>query len=266
MKQTVLTAKQSELLENLIARHGQIVVIDQIYEEAKANWDLQQTKNLVVKLVRNGWLIRIKKGLYAISDLSNRGFLSLSPYIVANLLVKESYVSFESALAYHGMFDQLTNKIISISTSKYKDAILNNIEYDFLNVKDQFFFGWQEVIIDNQTVKIAYAEKALVDIIHFHRSKYSVDLVIEKLKEYQASLDMKRLNEFISKMSIVTVKTFGLVFDLLGIDSDRLFKLVEQSNTTLKMLPDDTKFNAKWRLYYDEYFDKYADTTTTGNN
>ncbi|GAB4027348.1 MAG: hypothetical protein Fur0011_5160 [Candidatus Microgenomates bacterium] len=266
MKQTVLTTNQSKLLENLIAKYGQIVAIDQIYEEARANWDLQQTKNLVVKLVRNGWLIRIKKGLYAISDLSNRGFLSLSPYVVANLLVKESYVSFESALAYHGMFDQLTSKIISVSTSKFKDTSLNNIEYDFLNVKDQFFFGWQEVIVDNQTVKIAHAEKALVDIIHFHRSKYSIDLVIEKLKEYQGSLDIKRLNEFISKMSAVTIKTFGFIFDLLGINSDSLYKQIKENNVTLKMLADDKKFNAKWRLYYDEYFDKYANKTTTGNH
>src|SRR3989344_6621186 len=149
MKQTVLTTKQSELLENLIAQYGQIVSIEQIYEESKANRDHQQTKNLVVKLVRNGWLIRIKKGLYAISDLSNRGFLSLSPYVVANLLVNDSYVSFESALAYHGMFDQLTSKIISVSKTKYKTVILNNTEYSFLNVKDQFFFGWMEKTIDN---------------------------------------------------------------------------------------------------------------------
>lgn len=266
MKQTVLTTNQSELLENLIAKYGQVVAIDQIYEETRTNWDLQQTKNLVVKLVRNGWLIRIKKGLYAISDLSNRGFLSLSPYVVANLLVKESYVSFESALAYYGMFDQLTNKIISVSKTKYKTASLNNIQYDFLNVKEQFFFGWQEVTADNQTTRIAYAEKALVDMIHFHRSKYSVDLVIEKLKEHQDSLDMKRLNEYISKMSTVTIKTFGFIFDLLGINSDSLYKQIKENNATLKMLSDDTKFNAKWRLYYDEYFDKYADQTTTRNH
>lgn len=266
MKQTVLTNKQSELLENLIARHGQVVSIEQIYEEAKANWDLQQTKNLVVKLVRNGWLIRIKKGTYVISDLSNRGFLSLSPYVVANLLVKESYVSFESALSYHGMFDQLTSKIISVSKTKYKTVILNNTQYDFLNVKEQFFFGWQEVTIDNQTVRIAYSEKALVDMIHFHRSKYAVDLVIEKLREYQDSLDMKRFNEYIGKMSTVTIKTFGFIFDLLSINSDKLYKQVKENNATLKMLADDTKFNAKWRLYYDEYFDKYANQTTTGNH
>ena len=258
MKQTVLTTNQSELLENLIAGYGQIVTIDQIYKEARANWDLQQTKNLVVKLVRNGWFIRIKRGLYVISDLSNRGFLSLSPYVVANLLVNESYVSFESALSYHSMFDQLTNKVISVSKTKYKTTSLNNIQYDFLNVKNKYFFGWQELTIDNQTVRIAYAEKALVDMIHFHRSKYSVDLVIEKIKEHQNSLDMKRLNEYISKMSIVTIKTFGFIFDLLGISSDRLYKLVKENNMTLKMLTDYTKFNAKWRLYYDEYFDKYA--------
>jgi len=263
MKQTVLTSKQSELLEDLIAAYGQIVSLDQIYAKARSQWEEGQIKNVITKLTSDGWLIRIKKGLYAISDLSNRGFLSLSPYVVANLLVKESYVSFESALAYHGMFDQLTNKIISVSTSKYKNVTLNNIEYDFLNVKDQFFFGWQEVIVDNQMVRIAYAEKALVDIIHFHRSKYSVDLVIEKLKEYQDSLSMRRLNEFISKMSTVTIKTFGLIFDLLDIDSNNLYQLVKDNSTTLKMLPDDTKFNTKWRLYYDKYFEKYAHSTTT---
>lgn len=259
MKQTILTAKQSDLLENLIARYGQIVSIEQIHEQARENWDLQQTKNIVTKLVRNGWLVRIKKGLYAISDLSNRGFLSLSTYIVASLLVRDSYISFESALAYHGMLDQLTKKIISISTSKHKIIKLNNTEYSFINTKDEYYFGWQEVTMDNQTARIAYAEKALVDMIHFHRSKYSVDLVIEKLKEHRDSLDIKRLNEFAGKMSTVTIKTFGFIFDLTGIDSSHIYELIRENNVTLKMLSDDTKFNSKWRLYYDEYFDKYRE-------
>ena len=84
------------------------------FTKAEGVWD-QQAKKLITKLVGNGWLIRIKRGLYAISDFNNRGFLSLSPYIVANLLVKDSYVSFESALSYYGMFDQWTNTVISIA-------------------------------------------------------------------------------------------------------------------------------------------------------
>lgn len=257
MKQTILTTKQSELLEKLIVKYGQIVASEEIYKEAEGIWDQQQAKKLITKLVGNGWLIRIKRGLYAISDFSNRGFLSLSPYIVANLLVRDSYVSFESALSCYGMFDQLTNKVISISKSRYKTVQLDSAEYSFVNVKDHFYFGWQEVTIDNKTARIATAEKALIDIIHFHKSKYSVDLVIEKLKEHRESLDLARLNEYLGRMSTTTIKIFGFIFDLLGIDSSHLYKQIKKKQSTQWMLADDKKFNAKWRLYYDEYFDKY---------
>lgn len=257
MKQTILTARQSELLEKLIVKYGQIVTSEQVYLEAADAWDRQQAKKLVTKLVSNGWFIRIKRGLYAISDFSNRGFLSLSPYIIANLLVRDSYVSFESALSYCGMFDQLTDKVISISKNRYKTIRLDSTEYGFVKVKDQFFFGWREAIIDSKVARIATAEKALIDIIHFHKSKYSVDVVIEKLQEHHRSLNMEKLYEDVSKMSSTTIKIFGFVLDLLGIDSKHLYTLVKSGQGTHWMLPGDKKFNAKWRLYYDEYFDKY---------
>ena len=60
----------------------------------------------------------------------------------------------------------------------------------------------------------------------------------------------------LGKISLTTVKTFGLLFDLLGIDSSDLYSQVKLKGTHW-MLSHDTKFNAKWRLYYDAYFDKY---------
>ncbi len=256
MKQTILSTQQSALLEDLIVKYGQIVTSEQIYAQGKAVWDQKVAKNVVTRLTRDGWLIRVKRGLYAISDLSNRGFLSLSPSVVANLLVGDSYVSFESALAYHGMFDQLTNKTISISQAQYKTVQLQSVEYSFVKVMDKWFFGWQEVNIDNKTVRMATAEKALIDMIQFHKSKYTVDLVVEKLFLYKSSLDKQKMTEYLEKMSLTTIKTFGFLFDLLGIDSGDLYNQVKLKGTHL-MLTGDAKFNAKWRLYYDEYFDKY---------
>jgi len=256
MKQTILSTQQSALLEDLIVKYGQIVTSEQIYAQGKDVWDQKVAKNVVTRLTHNGWLIRIKRGLYAISDLSNRGFLSLSPSVVANLLVKDSYVSFESALAYHGMFDQLTNKTISISRAQYKSVQLQSVEYSFVKVMEKWFFGWKEVNIDNKTVRMATAEKALIDKIQFHKSKYTVDLVVEKILMYKGSLDMQKMIEYLGKMSLTTIKTFGFLFDLLGIDSGKLYNQVKLKGTHC-MLPGDAKFNAKWRLYYDEYFDKY---------
>lgn len=261
MNYTILSQKQSELLERLIVNKGQIVTSQDIFAEAKDNWDYQQTKNLITKLVKNGWLIRIKNGLYAISDLSSRGFLSLSFYVVAGLLVKDSYVSFESALQHYGMFDQLTNKIISVSLKKFKTILLNNTEYSFIQTKEKLFFGWQKAVIDNKTVRVATAEKALIDIINFRKNKYAVDLVIEKLKEHKNDFNFGRIAEYLKEFSKATIKTFGFIFDLLKIDSTNIYNLVENSikveHSTHKMLAGDKKFNAKWRLYYDEYLDKY---------
>lgn len=254
---TILSSRQSELLENLIAKHGTIVTFDDILAESEAWWDYKQSKNLITKLVKHGWLIRIKKGLYVISDLSNRGFLSLSSYVVANLLVQNSYVSFESALHHYGMFDQLTNTIISVSLKTYKTTQIQNIEYRFVKTKSDYYFGWHEVNIDQTTARIATAEKALIDMIHFHRSTYTIDLVIEKLREHKNDLDFSKLNEYAGKMSMTTIKTFGFMFDLLKIDSAQLLKHTKQTKSAHRMISSAHDFNAKWRLYYDTYFDKY---------
>lgn len=183
--------------------------------------------------------------------------MSLPPYVIANLLLNESYISFESALGYRGMFDQHVDKIVSISTRVYKTTSLQNIEYSFVKTKPSQYFGWEEVVIDNRVVRIATAEKALIDMVNFHKSKYAIDLMIEKLSLYRNSLDTTKLNKYLSKFPLTTVKIFGLIFDLLGIDSSQLYKLIEANHGTHWMLSGDKKFNAKWRLYYDIYFDKY---------
>ena len=257
MKQTNLSAKQSDLLENLIVKYGQIVTSIQIYEEAANSWNYEQAKNMVTKLVKSGWLVRIKRGLYAISDLSTKGFLTISPLVVANLLLPESYVSFETALSYYGMFDQLTRQTTSVSMKSYKTVELSGVSYSFVKTKHELFFGWQDVLFGSLGAKIAYPEKALIDIVNFQKSQYTIDLVIEKLTEHRSDLDLNRLNDYISKFSITTIKIFGLLFDFLNIDSEKLHQIVDPRKGTNWMLTGDSKFNAKWRLYYNEYFDRY---------
>jgi len=257
MKNTTLAVKDGELLEILIAKYGKVATIKQIEAEAKDMWDYQQTHNRIQQLVKNGWLIRIKRGLYAINDLSSRGFLSISPYVVAGLLVENSYVSFEAALNYRGMFDQFVQQYTSVSLKQYKETNLESIQYRFIKSREKSFIGWEQVEIEGIAAKIAESEKALVDLIHFRTGKYIVDLVIEKLQNYKEDLSTEKLIHYVSLASQKTVKVFGLVFDLLGWDSEGLFQFLSSVRSTHWMSTNDKTFNAKWRLYYDEYFDKY---------
>ena len=99
-------------------------------------------------------------------------------------------------------------------------------------------------------------EKALDDLVNFHKNQYSIDLVIEKFLEFKNDLDLSRLTAFLSKFPVTTIRIFGFIFDLLNIDSRHLYSLVKPVGTHW-MLPGDTKFNSKWRLYYQADFDKY---------
>jgi predicted transcriptional regulator of viral defense system len=257
MKNTILATKDGELLEKLIAKHGKVVTSAQIHAEAHHIWDYQQSKNRIQKLVSDGWLIRIKRGLYVMSDLTSRGFLSISPYLVANFLVEESYISFDAALAYWGMVDQFVNQYTSISMKQYKITYLESIRYQFIKVQQKMFTGWESVDIENMSAKIACVEKALVDLIHFRKGRYVVDFVIEKLLNYGNDLDMDRLVYFANLASLKTIKIYGLVFELLGMESRQLFHSLEGDRSTHRISPEDKLFNSKWRIYYDAYFEKY---------
>lgn len=257
MKNTILSGKQAEFLEHMIAKFGKVVIAKQLQGEMGDVLGYQQTKNRITQLTENGWLIRIKRGTYAISELSNRGFLSLSPYVIAGLLVEQSYVSFEAALSYHGWFDQFTDQFISIGLKQYKTVTVGTIQYRFIKSKSSLYTGFEEVQLDGLIAKVATAEKALVDMIHFRESSYALDLVIEKLNDYQDSLDKAGLIKALSVASQATIKIFGLAFDFLGWETSDIFNLVSGKTSTHRVNADDKTFNARWRLYYDKHFDKY---------
>lgn len=262
MKKTALATKDAALLDTIIAKYGQVVTAAQIQAETRLTWGEQQTKNRIIQLTNNGWLIRIKRGLYAISDLSNRGFLSISPYSVAHLLVEESYVSFEAALAYHGMFDQYTDQYISVSAKQFRNVELGSIHYRFIKTKLDMFNGWEEHQVEGLAARIATAEKALVDLIHFRKNKLVVDLLIEKLQGHRDSLDLARLYTYTANASKITVKIFGLVFDLLGWNSSAFSELLGADRSTHYLSRDDQTFSKAWRIYYDNYFDRYSQGET----
>jgi len=254
-KTTILSLKEADLLEKLIVKFGIIVTFENILTTTKVRLTRQETKNLIMKLVKNGWLIRIKRGLYTISDLSSRGFMNISPFVIANRLDSESYVSFAWALQYYGFFDQFVKDIVSVSLKTHRGLSLQHIEYKYIKTKPDLFFGWNEAQMESFKVRIATPEKALIDMVNFHKSLYSIDLVIEKLANHKDDLDIKQLTEYLKKFPITTIKIFGFIFDLLKIDSSALHLMIKNKSSTHRMLKAGTKFNSKWRLYYDKHFD-----------
>lgn len=251
---TILSERESSLIENLIAKYGLIVNFDQVLRELSGEYSRQQARNLVSKMSRNGWLVRIKKGIYYIASLESRGFIGVSVFVIAGILLEESYVSFESALQYYGIFDQHIKIVSSVCLKKYTGKTIQGITYKFIKTSKKNFCGWQETRIEGQTVKVAILEKAILDMIRSKRSIYSLDLVLEKLKKYKNSFNFEKLWDLAQKQSITVQKILGFLLDKAEINSDSIYKLLENNKGASFMTKDSRLFSAKWNLYYHNYF------------
>ena len=254
-KGTILSQKESDLLENLIAKVGLFVTFEQVFEELSSLMSRQEIRNLVSKLTRNGWLVRIKRGTYYITTLESRGTFNVSNFIISQVLSVDSYISCESALQHYGMFDQHLKIVTSVSLKKIAKKEIQGTIFEFITTNKKNFYGWNEFEMEGRSVKIATAEKAIMDILNFKRTLSSVDLILEKLKDYQGSIDIVKLNEFSKKQSVTAQRILGFLFDKVGIDSSYFYDLTKGKTSNSHMTKDSKLFSAKWRLYYHNHFE-----------
>jgi len=253
---TSLSAKELELIERLILDHGNVVNFNMIYEKLAKNKGKQEVKNFISKLVKKGWLIRIKRGVFAISSIAGRGNIELSQLSIAQIINNESYISFEAALQHYGLFDQYLRVVISVGKKRTYSRKFSDWTFKYMKVKKDLFSDFKEYNLDGMLVKIASKEKIILDFLTYRRNLYDLDLVVEKLREYKNDFDIERLIKLSEKYSITVKKTLGLILDLLEINSDVLYEKIKDNKNHSFMTSGGDVFVAKWRIYANEKFIK----------
>jgi len=122
-------------------------------------------RNKVSALEKRGQIIRLKKGLYVVSDKISRK--TLSSELIANHLYGPSYISFETALAFYGLIPE---RVFAMRSATLKRAIhfensIGNFEYVTVP-KNYYSIGITQRTVDNEyAYLLATPEKALCDTI-----------------------------------------------------------------------------------------------------
>lgn len=253
---TTLSRNELQVLEALITDHGNVVDFAMICEKMEGDNSRQEIKNFIYKLVKKGWLIRVKRGVFIISDISGRGNIELSQLTIAQIIDNNSYISFEASWQYYGMFDQYLKTIISIGLKRSYHKELSGWTFKYIKSKKDLFSEFKEHNIDGQLIKIATKEKALLDFLEYRRNVHDIDLVIEKLRNYKNDFSVDLLIQLSKKYSITTKRILGFILELEGLDFDALYNLVKDNKNYSFMTSRSNKFNSKWRLYVEEYFIK----------
>lgn len=251
-KNTIITNNDISLLEEVIARYGRIVTFVQLYEILKLKHSLAEARNRVARLAKMGWLIRLKKGLYlVITDIASLSSEDVSLFSISQAFNKNSYISFENALAYHGMFDQMLSTVGAVTFARARSYKVKSTEFRFFKIKNSLYFGFSEERSDIGIVNIAGKEKALLDMLYFRSNAYYAGLVWEKLQEYKKTIDFTLLKKYTEKFSDDVIRQIGFFLDRLDIGTDDLSRVIHGKRSYSRMTKGAKVFDAKWRLFFE---------------
>ncbi|HIH43202.1 TPA: hypothetical protein HA246_06170 [Candidatus Woesearchaeota archaeon] len=204
------------------------------------------------RLEKKGWIERIEKGKYmAVPFTAKDGWLE-NPYIIASKLVDNYYISYRTALSYHGLTEQLPRHVYvaTIMRKAMLEKKIQNYIFKFIRLSPRKFFGFKLEKIDLQEICLAEPEKAIVDCLDKEKYSGSIVEIIKALNS--AKINIHKLKRYAVKMENSSlVRRLGYLLDLLEKDSSGLEKHIGRYRPVYlsTSLPEKSLMKSrKWKL------------------
>lgn len=158
--------------------------------------DLKSSEKKVVWLEKNGYIIRLKRGLYVVNpEYTGK---RLSNELIANHLYAPSYVSMSTALRYYGLIPEAVyvNQSMTVKHSRCFQTPIGNYDYKYIS-REAFAVGVRTERFADYAFLIASPEKALCDLIA-NSSKVNLRYMkdVENYLENDIRMDMEEFMKF----------------------------------------------------------------------
>ena len=158
--------------------------------------DLKSAEKKVVWLEKNGYIIRLKRGLYVVNpEYTGK---RLSNELIANHLYAPSYVSMSTALRYYGLIPEAVyvNQSMTVKHSRSFQTPIGNYDYKYIS-REAFAVGVRTEHVADYAFLIASPEKALCDLIA-NSSKVNLRYMkdVENYLENDIRMDMDEFYKF----------------------------------------------------------------------
>jgi predicted transcriptional regulator of viral defense system len=147
--------------------------------------------------VRAGKLHQLRRGVYAVAEPYARS--RPDRLEIANLLVRPSYVSEESALAFYGLIPEAVFTVSSVTTARQGHWSTPLGEFGYRHISGELFWGYTTVTLgDGGSAFVARPEKALLDLVYYRRGgddpAFLRSLRLDRLEELDPArlMDMAR--------------------------------------------------------------------------
>lgn len=140
----------------------------------------------VKRLIQQGKMLHIRRGLYYLTAM--HGAVKPHPFELAQYIYAPSYVSLESALAYHQLIPEAVYVITSACAKRSKKFHTPIGVYSYLHLPAENFYSEVELITENNyRFMMAKPWKAICDYIYCYKKNW--DNLLPLMKSLRISRD-----------------------------------------------------------------------------
>jgi len=127
--------------------------------------DPQRLRLQLSRWVKAGRLHQLRRGLYALAPPWRK--VEPHPFLVANSLRRGSYVSLQSALAWHGVIPEQVPVVTSVGPGRPETTTTPLGAFQYRYLAEELRFGFTRIeVAPRQFAFMASPEKALLDLVH----------------------------------------------------------------------------------------------------
>lgn len=168
--------------------------------------------NLIKRSIAKGELIHISKGIYAFSKRYQRQGINL--YELAGIICGPSYISFESALSYHGLIPEAVYSVTSACFKRSRNTKTPLGSFFYTRVPTpSFSLGVKRIQSENHVFLMATPLKALADYVYAKKldwisseplldnlriEKEELHFTSDEIKELQENYNSSRVRKFLT--------------------------------------------------------------------
>ena len=212
--------------------------------------DKFQTNNLLNRMERDGLVVRIERGKFLLLGLTPEKVLS-NPLYIGSHLTTPAYVSFWSALHFHGFTKQVPHTVFVVTTHRKKGVTFRDMHFQFITLKPQHFFGYRREMLAELPVVIADEAKAILDSLALPQYAGGLAEVAKALQiaTSEERLELQVIFNYVERLQNASLSSrLGYLLELLGKSAEGL----HPSKGPVKLDPQRSArgdFNPRWQLY-----------------
>ncbi|OGQ34377.1 MAG: hypothetical protein A3F16_04540 [Deltaproteobacteria bacterium RIFCSPHIGHO2_12_FULL_43_9] len=183
-----------------------------------AGENVAQVRLQVARWVKDGRLIKLHKGLYQLAD----PYIKIIPekFTIANKIKSHSYVSLQSALAYHDMIPEYVAEVTSVTAGRPQTIETPVGRFSYRHIKKNLFNGFRLTELSSgQYAFIAVPEKALLDLVYLNAHGESEAYLEELRLQNLDKINKKILRKIALESGIPKLKrAFSIIEKIIGRD------------------------------------------------